>query len=335
MVGSALMRQLAADLPHHEIILLTRGPEHARAPQVTAVFADIEVPDLALDRETRSLLHRRATLLIHCAADTRFHLPLEQARITNTQGTRHILNLALACPRLTQFAHISTLYIAGRRKGRVEEVPLRHKAGYVNTYEEAKHEAEDLVLAQSQRLPVGIYRLSSLIDEPGNGGHVRLVIRFVPWCDQFPFFPADSCVPVDLIASEWAARALSVLIAQHFTPGCIRHVCAGEANSLSVGTIVDRVFSIYEASADSVVRRPRLISLSEFEALFRGLPPASRVSRALARLMTFIPHLSIAQPFDSTITASLLAKSGVPRPDMSLLLAGVLADEFRCAEVRS
>ena len=327
IVGSALVQQLAGLLPHCEIVVLTRKPEHVRLKNVTAVFADVEVPDLVLSEPVRSMLRSRATLLIHCAADTRFNLPIEQVRLTNTEGTRHILNLALECRRLEQFAHVSTLYIAGRHKGRVAEEPLQHDAGYVNTYEEAKHEAEELVLQQSARLPVGIYRLSSVIDESGNGGHFRQLVRFVPWCHQFPFFPADPCVPVDLIDREWAARALSVLIVEHFQPGCIRHICAGESSSFSVAAIMDAVFSAY---GDSAVRRPRLIDLSEFECMGRRLPPTGGMSRAMAWLMTFIPHLSIAQPFDCTVTADLLARSGVPRPDVRPVLSRVLADEFRC-----
>jgi nucleoside-diphosphate-sugar epimerase len=215
----------------------------------------------------------------------------------------------------------------------VTEEPLSHKAGYVNSYEQTKHEAEDLVLDHSRQLPVGIYRLSSVVDESGRGGHFRQVIRYVSWYDRFPFFPADPRAPVDLITAEWAARALCVLIGRHFIAGCIRHICAGQANSLCVGGVAARVFSSYEAASDAAVRRPRMISLPEFERRCRKLPAGSRVARALAALMTFIPHLSIAQPFDSTATTELLAKSGVPEPDMSSLLGRVLADEFRREEV--
>lgn len=330
IVGSALVQRLATDLPDYHIVVLTRKPDRAET-----VFADLERPDLGLDRETALHLQNRATLIVHCAADTRFNLTLEQARLTNVEGTRHMLDFARQCERLTQFAHISTLYVAGRREGLVPEAPLRHDAGYVNTYEQAKHEAEELVLAEASRMPVGIYRLSSVVDEAGTGGHFRQVIRFVPWGEHFPFFPADPSVPVDLISSEWTARVLSLLIARSFVPGCVRHICAGAAGSLPVGAVMDRAFRAYEASAGSPVRRPRLVSMARFEPLHRRLPAGSRLRRALASLMTFIPHLSIPQPFDTTKTSELLAGIGAPRADMNSLLSRVLADQFRAAEGRS
>jgi long-chain acyl-CoA synthetase len=243
-----------------------------------------------------------------------------------------MLNLARECPRLVQFAHVSTLYVAGRRQGLVTEEALRHEDGYVNTYEQAKHEAENIVLSQCGGLPVGVYRLSSVIDEVGKGGCLRQVIRFLPSWARSPYFPADRRVPVDLISSDWAARALSVLIARHFSPGCIRHVCAGESASLPVGVITDRVFNAYEKLVNSSVRWPKLIALSDFESLYARLPRNQGIGRALAGLMTFIPHLSISQPFDSTITRELLAGSGVPQPDSNSLLSRVLAKEFRYAE---
>ncbi|MEJ7607365.1 MAG: SDR family oxidoreductase [Bryobacteraceae bacterium] len=332
IVGSALILQLASDLPSFKLIVLTRRPEQIRSLNVSSVLADIEYPDLGLDPDFRALLGRRTRLIIHCAADTRFNLPIEQSRRTNTEGTRHVLNLAQSCPHLQQFAHISTLYIAGRRKGLVTEGALQHDAGYVNTYEEAKHEAEELVLRRSGLVPVGIYRLSSVIDEAGNSGHLRQLIRFVRWCNQFPFFPADASVPVDLITSKWAARALSALISRHFTPGCFRHICAGEASALPLGTILEAVFKAHEASSDSIVRRPELIPMSRYESLFRHLPRDGGVARAMSSFMTFIPHLSVAQPFDCTFTDKLLQASGVCRPD-SNVLHRVLADEFSCAEL--
>jgi nucleoside-diphosphate-sugar epimerase len=326
VVGSALVQRLAVDLPRHKIVLLTRRPERIRATNVMAVFADLEKADLGLDDKVKSLLRSGETIFIHGAADTRFNLPIEQAKLTNTQGTRHVLELARMCSHLRQFAHISTLYVTGRREGLVGEGPLEHKAGYVNTYEASKHEAEDLVLAESEHMPVGIYRLSSVVDPYRNGGHVRQLIRFVTRSDQFRFFPADQQVPVDLIGSDWAARALSALITQHFTPGCIRHICAGEA--LPLGAIMDKVFRAWESSTSMAVRRPTLVSLSEFERLCKRLTPGGHVSRTLSSLMTFIPHLSIAQPFDCTISARLLERSGVPAPDMNSLLSGLLAEEF-------
>src|SRR4051794_30078524 len=149
IVGRALARQLVQDLPHHRLLVLSRRPAHFQLSGSAAVFGDICRPDLGLTPEIRNLVAERAELFVHGAADIRFNLSLDQSRRTNTEGTRNVLGLARRCRRLQHFAHISTLYVAGRRQGRVHEEPLRHVAGYVNSYEASKHQAEDLILRDS------------------------------------------------------------------------------------------------------------------------------------------------------------------------------------------
>jgi nucleoside-diphosphate-sugar epimerase len=328
MVGSALLRQLASDLPYHKLVLLTRHPERTAPRCATAVFADIAVPRLGLNATTERLLQARGELFFHCAADTRFNLPLDLARRVNTHGTQQVLNLARACRNLRHFAHISTLYVAGRREGVVPEQPLRHRAGYVNSYEASKHEAEALVLSESAAMPVGIYRLSSVIDLSRNDGHFRQVIRFAALSKHFPFFPADRSVLVDLIDSVWAARAVSTLVAQHGANGCIRHICAGERNARSVGTLFDRALAACNLPASNRGSALTLVPLAEFERLRSSLHFESRVSRALEHLMTFVPHLSLYQPFDCRVTSALLAQSGVPSPATDSMVSAVLTQEF-------
>ncbi|HYP12301.1 MAG TPA: SDR family oxidoreductase, partial [Bryobacteraceae bacterium] len=104
-VGKALVRQLASDLPHHRLVLLTRRPERSQTNNITSVFADITLPDLGLAPHTTRLLEQRAEFFFHCAADTRFNLPVEEARQVNTEGTRHTLALARGCRNLRHFAH--------------------------------------------------------------------------------------------------------------------------------------------------------------------------------------------------------------------------------------
>jgi long-chain acyl-CoA synthetase len=173
-------------------VLLTRHPEQLEFPGATAAFADIRQPGLRLAPEVRSLLRDDAELFVHAAADTRFNLTLHESRRTNTAGTRNAIDVARECRRLRHFAHISTLYVAGRHEGPMLEQPLHHDAGYVNSYEESKHEAEELVLAESANVGAAIYRLSSVVDLSGNDGHVRKAVRLGAWAGKFSFFPWPS-----------------------------------------------------------------------------------------------------------------------------------------------
>ena len=327
IVGRALVRQLLTDLPEHKLLLLTRSPARSPSARIRPVHADICLPNLGLDERTVAMLQDRADLFIHAAADIRFNLSLEDADRVNTGGTENALNLARGCRKLRHFAHVSTLYVAGRREGVVRERQLDHDAGYVNSYEASKHRAEELVFAAFASVPAAVYRLSSVADLDGNEGHVRQLLRFAAWAEHFPFLPGDPDAPVDLISADCAARALAALIVDHAQSGRVRHVCAG-ASALPVRTVLDRTFASYE-SYTGVPRPPvRLAPLAEFERLRAQIRTGSRISRAMDSLMTFIPHLAIAQPFDNTETSALLTTSGVSEADTDSVLSELLAQEF-------
>jgi nucleoside-diphosphate-sugar epimerase len=262
--------------------------------------ADLCQPGLGLSEETRRELQRQVRVIVHCAAEIRFNLPLDEVRQTNLEGTRRMLEFARGCPRLDRFAHVSTLYIAGRREGWVREQPLAHNEGYFNTYTQSKHEAEALVLAETN-LPVSIHRLSSVL---GGGGHVEQVLRLIPFSSEIPILPGKPEVPVDLVSAEWTGRALALLIARHFTPGAIRHICAGPELAPTFGELMDVAFA-------GGGRRPRLVSASKFEWALKAVSERSTGWRAMMGLATFLPHLSVAQPFDPGATGELLASAGM------------------------
>jgi long-chain acyl-CoA synthetase len=317
------------DLPEYRLLLLTRRPQELHFAGAHVAFADISQPGLQLAPEVGRLLRDRAELFVHAAADTRFNLPVAQSRRTNTEGTRNAIGVARECRRLRHFAHISTLYVAGRHEGRMFEEPLHHTAGYVNTYEESKHEAEEVVLAEFANLQAGIYRLSSVTDLSGNNGHVRKILRLGAWARQFRFFPGNPRVPLDIISSDWAAHAISALLKEHAEPGCIRHVCAGEHGSVSVGSIMEKVLAAYELTTRQARPQVDLVSPAEFERVRRLMPTPGTPSRAFESLMTFIPHLALMQPFDNRITSKLLRSSGIEPANVDCVVTALVEQEFR------
>lgn len=310
IVGSALMAHLRRAFPSHTIVPLSR---------TGAVPADLCRPDFGLQPERILEMQSRTAVIVHCAAATRFNLPIEEARAINVEGTRRMLGFAVGCPRLEQFAHVSTLYIAGRRSGWVREQPLDHEDGYFNTYEQSKHEAEQIVLAESSRLPVAIYRLSSVVPSGSRRGHIHQVLRLAPHCAGFPMIPADPGVPVDIIGAEWAARALAFLLRQTFHSGQVLNICAGLADSLTVKELIDLALEAWEQQTGRALNRPRLVSLPEYERFGgRGMEP----------LMTFLPHLSVSQPFDGGSTRRLLDDAGIRPAPVRELLDQALAQHF-------
>ncbi|MGA4851436.1 SDR family oxidoreductase [Streptomyces sp. G5(2025)] len=127
---------------------------------------DVSRPRLALPPAHYSRLAGRTTEIWHSAADISLSAPLESLRGTNTAGTAHILELAEYAGQGCRVTHVSTAFVAGRRRdGCMAETELDDSAGFETAYEQSKFEAERLVRVWAQRWdrPVTVLRPSVLV----------------------------------------------------------------------------------------------------------------------------------------------------------------------------
>ena len=70
---------------------------------------------------------------------------------------------------LRRYNYVSTCYVAGMRKGNINETDLRHDAGFRNFYEESKYLAEIEVEELKKDLPVTIFRPSVVVGDSQTG----------------------------------------------------------------------------------------------------------------------------------------------------------------------
>jgi len=328
-VGGGLLRRLLAARPDRRVIALARHPAQSATltadPRVEAIVGDLTRADLGMDRSSRERLERSVTEVVHCAAVTRFGLPIEAARAVNTEGTRRVLDLARRCRRLAKLGHVSTVYVSGRAPGLMAEGPApRPVEGFCNSYQQSKHEAEALVLEAMADVPSAIYRLSSIIGDSRTGrvqqwNHVHQLMRLFPQ-NILPVMPADPAAPVDLIASDWAIPALAHLFDESFAAGSIAHICAGGEASLTVRELVDLTRRAYERHPRGRTWRPicvpDFVSLPEFEAYVeRQRQTKDRLFWELLRVLGyFLPHLGIHQVFENHQAVKGLAGSDLLLP---------------------
>src|ERR1051326_5955366 len=165
LVGRAWLPLLLKDHPDCRVLMLSRSPIAAANDRISSIQGDLTQGNLGLSTEIHNTIIKSVTAIIHCAADIRFRLPIDQARATNTAGTRRLLALARQCKRLEKFAHISTVFVAGKHRGEVCEEQLAEPAGFLNSYQQSKHEAEQLVFQAMRDVPAAIFRLSSIISD--------------------------------------------------------------------------------------------------------------------------------------------------------------------------
>ena len=106
------------------------------------------------------------THFIHCAAETGVQKSKDELWRINVEGTRHMVQLAKALPRLQRFTYVSTAYVAGTRNGCIMEndaLPSR----FYSLYEQSKAEAERVVRASD--LPLTICRPGMIVGNSKTG----------------------------------------------------------------------------------------------------------------------------------------------------------------------
>lgn len=310
---------LAADESRH-ITVLMRDPGRAlQHPRITVAAGDLRTPQLGLDDAVWRSLKTTITDIVHCAADIRFNRSLQEARTTNTSGTRTMLGLAREAKHLERFAHLSTTYIMGRDAGTLPEGEYRNSSGFINTYEQAKCEAEGEVFAAMREIPAAVFRLSSVAGTQTN--YLHQALRLIPR-NPFAVMPGVPECRIDLISDDWAAAALSRLFERHFRAGAVYQLCAGALGSISAGSLVAMAFAAMGGE-----RVPAMVPLEEFERFAeRFLSDGERESaKAILRsVSSFLPHLAIDQTFQNAATRALLRDDGFAPADSTEVVRRVL-----------
>ena len=78
--------------------------------KVKAVAGDMKAPNLGICSEDLALLRATVHTVIHCAADIRLEVGIQELLLTNYEGTRHLLELSETFDDLKAFVHVSSAY---------------------------------------------------------------------------------------------------------------------------------------------------------------------------------------------------------------------------------
>ena len=327
-VGTQLVRELLARYPTARLALLIRP----RAQQSAAVRADAIVPaadrervqvlagdvtepHCGLDQPTYQRLAAETTRVIHSAATVRFDHSLDEARRMNVEGTRRILDLAAAAPRLRGFAYVGTAYVAGQRTGLIREDELDAGQPFRNTYEQTKAEAEALVRSRLSSLPGVILRPSIIVGDSRTGVTSSFKMMYWPlkiyarglW-RTVPGYPDAvlDIVPVDFVAS-----AVARLVFDEQARGSTVHLCAGPRGSATIQQVAARAVEFFHGP------KPRYVDPKFFFAAIRPLLFLTlwgRKRRVLIDGRAYRDYFSMRLQFDTTNAERLLAPAAICPP---------------------
>jgi thioester reductase-like protein len=274
----------------------------------SAVPADLLVDGLGLRHADRERLARACDEIIHCAASVSFDLPLNEARAVNTAGAARVAELASrAAVRgggLRRIVHVSTAYVAGQRTGTFSEDEMTIGLPFRNTYEQTKHEAEQLLRGWSPRLPLQIVRPSIVVGDRATGWTRSFNVLYWPLKmfarGRLPVIPALADAPVDVVSVDYVADTILGLAD---APTGTYHAVAGEHAS-TVAEVIALAAARFDVPAPAIVD-PSVLD----EALGRPMTAAQRT--ALDRARIFFPYFALGVRFDDRWARSILEPAGI------------------------
>jgi long-chain acyl-CoA synthetase len=137
--------------------------------RIGAVGGDLRRPRLGLDAAAYADLCERVTHVVHAAADVRADASVAELWPTNVDGVANVLEVARSSTSLARLVHVSTAYVAGRRRGTVSEDDLTDEFGFATAYERTKFEAERLLRAAATDLPITVVRPAMIVGDSKTG----------------------------------------------------------------------------------------------------------------------------------------------------------------------
>jgi long-chain acyl-CoA synthetase len=350
-LGRELLRVLGNER-HSDVFVVTRNPDApaARAllrsaagavnggqtTRVRLIRGDVTQGDrLGFGDDDAAMLRAKVTHVIHLAAATSFTLPLDEARAVNVQGTRALLAFARTCAGLEAVACASTAYVAGKRTGVILETETSSEAERVNTYEQSKHEMEEIVRGAMAAMPVSLYRFSTIIGHSATGvvtgfNAIHHALRFF-YQGLAPMVPGDLATRIDLIPVDFASRALQHLVIRHFAFGRTYHICAGESRSSSLDELLSQTVEVFQRARPAWrkrrIERPAVVDPETYALFTRSVEQSGNVvlQRATQAVQAFALQLAFPKTFDTTLTEAALAGSDIVVPHVRSYYPRVVA----------
>jgi thioester reductase-like protein len=195
-------------------------------PSPVVLAGDLGLPGLGLTLADRQWLGRHTPAVVHAAANLSFRSTNGEPWQTNVDGTAALLELCRGVGA-SEWQHVSTAFVCGRRTGTIREDDLGCGQDFHNPYEQSKFEAERL-LRSARHLRVTVYRPSVIVGDHTTGytSNYAGFYRFLELAARLAEAQADATAPRrlplrlplsgeerwNLVPVDWVARAVVELI---------------------------------------------------------------------------------------------------------------------------
>lgn len=324
-IGKRLVKHLAQENPDGHIALLvqpkfvkeaTAYASRIKGAKIEILAGDIVDMHLGLSGGEYRRLTKDTTHVFHLAAISYLGMPRETARKVNVEGTRNVLEMARACPKLERFVHYSTCYVSGDRVGVIAEDELDAGQNFRNAYEETKFEAEKLVQKAKSKLPITIIRPSTVVGDSRSGEidrfegpyYLGMLLVMSPLVLPLPL-PGNGVAPLNVIPIDFAVEATWTLAQSPKAVGKTVHLV--DPNPMSARRV-------YELIAERANKKlPRFTLSARATDLFLRLPGVEKLARPQRAAIHYVNHLAL---YNCHTCLELLDGTGVRCPPLDTYL---------------
>ena len=307
------------DINRHEESVINR---------IEGFQGDITFENLGLGGNVYETLSKQVTHIIHCATNIKLMLTLEEARKYTLEGTKNILKFAKRCIERGQFKrfnYLSTMEVAGTMKGIVPENFISQKRSFLNTYEIAKAETENLLQGLSKEgFPLTIYRPSMVVGDSATGKAITFQFFYHLLEDAFlspssPILPFRPEWRFDIVPVDFVARAICAIYDKPETNGKIYNIVTGADFSIPSRALFTELKNVLEKLTGKQLKSPREIPpqigytiLSILSIFSYG---AAKKKIKFQQMLT--RFLLLNQRFENSRTKTELTRAGITIPKIS------------------
>jgi thioester reductase-like protein len=304
-----------------------------RWSRVEAIEGDAALPRFGIRPDVYAPLSRTTTHIVHCAGAVKMTLPLEEARahaVVPAEATLELADRNREAGVLDKVEIVSTVGIGGRTPGLIPERPMPEVTQFHNTYEAAKAEAERVVFARWNDLPITVHRPSMVVGEASSGRIIHFQVfyhlcEFLSGQRTYGLMPSLAGATLDVIPVDYVAGAIHWSSCNPQVAGKILHLCSGPDGAVKLPELVTRIRERAAASGKHLPR-VRYLPLGAFRIAVPvlGLFAPVKVKRALSNLELFLAYLDELQTFANAETLALLEPAGLSVPEPGSYLDAVL-----------
>lgn len=272
------------------------------------VTGDITKPQLDLGT---AIENNQITHVFHLAAIYDLAVPKDIAYTVNVTGTKNVNDWVLTLSHLKRYIYFSTAYVAGTREGDLLETELIRPASFKNYYEETKYEAEVLVEALKDKVPITIIRPGIVKGHSETGETVKFdgpyfILNTLRAIGFLPFKPyiGKSTSKINLVPVDYIIKSVSFLALYEGGVGKTYHLTDPQPYSAT---------EIYEMLVKEMYQvKPKGVIPISWCKTFLGLAP---IRKFLHTEQETIDYFTWKGNFDCRQAKEDLAKANISCPD--------------------